>query len=270
MSFSCYRRNFFERRTQSRMIRLGLESFKEYYDYVNANPDEINNFMINFTVNYTNFFRNPEVFERVKQIIISCLEKKNFVLKDNVDIRSLSIYNKICEDQKLEIWSCPCATGEEPYSIAMLLDHLSNNYRSLPDYEIIASDIDNNALKKAKKGIYRSDSLLEIKNFYKKYFKEKSHKITPKYVIDDNLKKWIKFIEEDITSGHKYSSKYDIIFCRYLFIYISRSYRENLIKVLENHLARGGLLILGKTESLFYSQTKLKLLDKDARIYVKL
>ena len=151
----------------------------------------------------------------------------------------------------------------------MLLDQLSENYRNLPDYDIIASDIDKNALKKAKKGIYRPESLSEVKNSYMKYFKEKCNDISTKYVFNENLKKGIKFIEENIINGHELSNKYDVIFCRYLFIYVNRSYRENLIKVLEKHLARGGLLILGKTESLFYSQTKLKLLDKDARIYIK-
>jgi len=266
ISFSCYRRNFFERRINSRMFRLGMENLNDYYNYIISNPSEIDDFLDGFTINYSSFFRNIEVFQKLNQILISCVNNSKTLFKD---ISRLSVYNKIRQRKQLNIWSCPCATGEEPYSIAMLLDQLNKNFKLFPDYEIFASDIDKNALQVAKEGIFKQESLSELKKVYKEYFKEFGHYFKPKYVINENLKNKIHFIEEDITKGHSLANKYDIIFCRYLFIYISRSYRENLVKVLENHLASGGLLILGKTESLFYSQTKLKLLDKDTRLYVK-
>ncbi len=248
------------------MIRLGLDTDMEYYNYLKLNPDELNHFLEGFTINFSGFFRNPEVFQELSQILISCLSQ-NWTIRDK--IKNLSIYNMIRQQQKLKVWSCPCATGEEPYSIAMMFDQIKKKYGKFPDYTINASDIDKNALEKAQKGIYRQDSLSDLDENYMSYFKEHGDKLKRmKYAINDNIKHKINFIEEDVTKGHKVSIKYDIIFCRYLFIYISRSYRQKLIEVLENHLERGGLLVLGMTESLFYAKTQVKLFKKNARIYL--
>ena len=248
------------------MIRLGLDTDMEYYNYLKLNPDELNHFLDGFTINYSGFFRNPDVYEELYQILVSCLGQ-NWTIRDT--IKELSIYDKIRQQQKLKVWSCPCATGEEPYSIALMFDQIKRKYGKFPDYTINASDIDKQVLEKAQKGIYRKESLSDMDEYYKSYFKEHSSKeIMKKYAITDDIKHKISFIEEDVTKGHELSIKYDIIFCRYLFIYISRNYREKLVEVLENHLERGGLLILGKTESLFYSKRKVKLFNKNARMYI--
>ena len=248
------------------MIRLGLDSDLDYYDFLKSHPDEVYHFLDGFTINYSYFFRNPEVFHALLKMIISCLTLNRI---DKPDMKHLSIYEKIRQNKKLKIWSCPCATGEEPYSIAMLFDQIKEKYGKFPEYLINASDIDKSALKKAKIGSYNSESLTDMEENFRSYFKERSNnKIAKKFVISEEIKKKIDFFEEDVIKGHQRTLKYDIIFCRYLFIYINRNYREKLIEVLERHLEKGGLLIIGKTESLFYSKTRLSLYDKNARIYV--
>ena len=141
-------------------------------------------------------------------------------------LTQLSYYQKMknprSEKNTINIWSCPCATGEEPYSLAMILNNLETQVPRFPKYRIVASDIAHEAIAKAKIGIYANDSMKEISDYYeKKYFtKEKTH-FGHNNLINEDLKKNINFVEEDVTEGHKLYHKYDIILCRYLLIYFN-------------------------------------------------
>ncbi|MHA1659366.1 MAG: CheR family methyltransferase [Promethearchaeota archaeon] len=194
------------------------------------------------------------------------LIEKSFLLQT-------SLYNKIkYSKNKIRIWSCACASGEEPYSIAMILDNLKKQIINFPDYKIIASDIDSDALKKAAKGIYTDtdDSMKYIStSFEKKYFSKEKDVHGKKYLLSDQVKNQVEFINEDVTKCHEYSWKYDIIFCRYLLIYINRTNRHQFINIIEEHLEEGGLLFLGKTESLFNTFKNFKLVDPKNHIYLK-
>ncbi len=168
------------------------------------------------------------------------------------------------------IWSCPCASGEEPYSIAMIMDNLKSQIPDFPDYKIVASDIDRKAIYKAKLGIYSGSYTKDVSNYYEnKYFNKKEDYFGYKYMLTNRIKNNVEFIQEDATKGHKYSWKYDIIFCRYLLIYFNREKRDKFLKILENQLKYGGLLILGKTETIFNSKCNFKLVDFRNRIYLK-
>ena len=194
---------------------------------------------------------------------------KNFL--NTFPISQSSLYYKIrFSKESIYIWSCPCASGEEPYSIAMILDDLRNQFIKFPNYKITASDIDLNALQKAKKGIY-INSMEDIPQLYKvKYFTKQKEASRYKYILNEKIKEQIEFICEDVTKGHKYPLKYDIIFCRYLLIYFNRENRKFFLKIIEDHLEEGGLLFLGKTETLFQSNSNLKLIDPKYHIYMKI
>ncbi|MFX1388432.1 MAG: CheR family methyltransferase [Promethearchaeota archaeon] len=174
------------------------------------------------------------------------------------------------QDKFINIWSCPCATGEEPYSLAMILDNLESQVSRFPQYKIIASDISEEAIEKAKIGIYTNDSMKEISDYFEnKYFtKQKTH-FGHNNLIQDRIKNKIEFLVEDITKGHNLPNKYDIIFCRYLLIYFNRENRHKFLKIIENKLVENGILILGKTETLFDSWGSLQLIDSRNRIYIK-
>jgi len=189
-------------------------------------------------------------------------EKTSLYRKINGTSRSKAIIN---------IWSCPCASGEEPYSIAIILDNLKKQIPEFPQFKIIASDIDKDAINKAYIGLYNENVMQEISKFNEEnYFLKNESSFGYKYLINEDIKKYVEFVEEDITKGHKKIKKYDIIFCRYLLIYISREARNSFLDIIEKQLSPGGLLILGKTETLFKSYKTLKLIDNRNHIYLKI
>ncbi len=209
----------------------------------------------------------------------SGLAKSNDLLRNDKrnEIKFLtqtSLYKKVKDPRRSEkiinIWSCPSASGEEPYSIAMILNNLKKQIPLFPKYRINASDIDAEAIGKAKIGIYKDDSMRDMSDYFiNNYFIKSKEIFGNKFKITDEIKNDVNFIKEDITQGHQESWKYDVIFCRYLLIYFNREKRDRFLKLLENKLAWGGLLILGKTETLFNSFSSFKLVDSRNHIYIK-
>jgi len=295
------------------MIRVNCNDPEDYFKQISSQKEEVKKFVDGFTINYTFFFRDYDVFETFQDILLHGLNisKKdvasdikpdpsklaNFRTKANavknqiksriltdrpekyyIDIfiflNQLAFYKKIklvpSEKNSINIWSCPCATGEEPYSIAMIMDNLKTQVPRFPKYRIVASDIAHEAIEKAKFGIYTNDSMKEISDYYEnKYFtKQKTH-FGYNSSISERIKSKVEFVEEDVTKGHNRPYKYDIIFCRYLLIYFNRENRDKFLKIIENRLVENGILILGKTETLFDSWGSLKLIDSRNRIYIK-
>lgn len=295
------------------MIRVNCDVPDDYLEQLSSQEEEIKKFVEGFTINYTYFFRDYDVFETFQDILLHGLNvSKNEVTSDikpdpsklakfrtkanfkknlsknrqlgerpenyYIDIfiflNQLAFYKKLklfpSDKNCINIWSCPCATGEEPYSIAMIMDNLKGQISTFPKYRIVASDIAHDAIEKAKHGVYSNDSMKEISNYFEdKYFtKHKTH-----FGYDNTIKKKIKdtteFIEEDVTKGHARPYKYDIIFCRYLLIYFNRENRAKFLKILEKRLVENGILILGKIETLFDSWGSLQLIDSRNRIYIK-
>ncbi|MFX1345401.1 MAG: CheR family methyltransferase [Promethearchaeota archaeon] len=313
LNFEYYNKAFIEKRIKSRMIRVNCDDPEDYLKRISSQKEEVKKFVDGFTINYTFFFRDYDIFETFQDILLHGLNvsKKdvessikpdpsklaNFRTKSNtaknalkrrqiiekpekfyIDIfiflNQLAFYKKLKfppgEKTSINIWSCPCATGEEPYSIAMIINNLETQVPRFPNYRIVASDIAHDAIEKAKIGIYTNDSMKEISDYYEnKYFtKQKTH-FGHNNLISENIKSKVEFIEEDVTKVHNRPYKYDIIFCRYLLIYFDRENRAKFLKILENRLVENGILILGKTETLFDSWGSLKLIDSRNRIYIK-
>jgi len=314
LNFEYYRQNFIEKRIKARMIRVKCTTLKEYHDYLTLNQEEIWKFLKGFTINYTFFFRDYDVFETFQEIFLDGLNVNKGTIqsfirpsskkiakfrskvnqarnqmniqkssskpeKSYIDIfiflDRLSFYQKLKkprnEKNTIKIWSCPCATGEEPYSIAMILNNLEQQIPNFPNYKIVASDIAKEAIEKAQKGIYSDDSMKEISDYYEqKYFKKNKVHFGHINKISEEIKNKVEFIQEDVTKGHvKPNEKYDIIFCRYLFIYFNKENRHKFLRIIDRHLAENGILILGKTETLFGNFGNLTQIDSRNHIYIK-
>jgi len=250
INFECYKREFVQRRIKARMYRLNMISAEDYLDYISKNKSEFNAFCELFTINYTYFFRNIEIFDYLSQNLKKVRKQKK---------------------SKLKIWSCPCATGEEPYSIAMLFDTLKNTYNHVPNVEIVASDIDGKVLDFAREGVYGAYSIHDTpKTYLNSYFKKKNTHLGPQYVISERVKERVQFIEEDLTNGHSLRNKYDIVFCRNFLIYLNKKSQKRVLKTIASHLVSGGLLIIGKTEMVMNSKSDLfQLSDPKYHFYVK-
>lgn len=231
INLECYKDQFLKRRISYRMNRLNISSNKEYMAYLVKNPLEFNEFKSEFTVNYTYFFRNNEIYKGLMWYFLNNKIKRG---KQNI----------------LKIWSAPCSTGEEPYSIALLFDFIKRNCKKYPNLkvEIVASDIDKEAIENAKKAIYKSHSLHELPPYYNPYFTESNNFYEKIYSLRDDIKEKVKFIEEDLTEGHNLSQKYDIVFCRNLLIYLNKISQEKVLKNISKHLNPQGLLVTGLTE----------------------
>ncbi|MFX0082037.1 MAG: CheR family methyltransferase [Candidatus Hodarchaeota archaeon] len=249
MKFEHYQRNFLEKRIFYRMKHLNFEHYQQYIKYISLNPEEVDLFLDKFTINYTYFFRNFNVFESFEKF--------------------LKIYIKDL-NRPLKIWSAPCATGDEPYSIAILLDQFINLSNGFPDFEINASDIDKNALRLASEGIYGEYSVHEMpENLLNVYFSKKNTQLGPKYIINQKIKDKVRFFQEDIIKGHQANEKFDVIFCRNFIIYINQYAREKLMRVLESRLRNGGLLILGGSETFSPQNTCFETISIRDRFYIK-
>ncbi len=221
-----------------------------------------------------NFRSKTNAVKNLHKIRYLTEKPANYYVDIFIFLNRLSYYRKMkrprSDNNCINIWSCPCATGEEPYSIAMILDNLESQVLRFPKFKIVASDIAHEAIEKAKIGIYTDDSMKEISDYYEnKYFmKQKAH-FGHYNVIKEEIKNKIEFVEEDVTKGQKLPQKYDIIFCRYLLIYFNRENRAKFLKIIEDRLVENGILILGKTETLFDSWGSLQIVDTNNRIYIK-
>ena len=136
LKFDNYLSKFIEKRVYYRIQTLNLNSHEEYLKYLKSNPKEIEEFLNRFTINHTYFFRDSEVFKALKNYF------KNYRTKS-----------------KIRVWSAACATGDEAYTVALILDNLSKKINNFPDFEIVASDIDKRAIKIGKSGVYSEFSL---------------------------------------------------------------------------------------------------------------
>jgi len=246
VDFSGYNRNFLRRRIANRMHRTGTVSLSFYRRFLMENPEELSEFLQNITINVSEFMRNPEVFVKLEMAILQDISRK---IKGRV----------------IRFWTAGCSRGEEPYSLAIILHKLSMLKNSF--IQIVATDIDDIALEQARRGVYNSESLNNLSPSDKKlYF---HHSKDSKYEIADKIKKPIYFKKHDIVRGPDLG-KFDMIICRNVSIYFTRSYQERMYERFCNDLFTNGYLVTGKTEMPPTRMSKrFRTVDFENRIYQK-
>ncbi len=241
-----------ERRLNRRLAVHHLKDFREYYRYLmyDAKRDEELQTIIDIlTVNETYFFREHNQLMAFSEEIMQELRK-----------------NK--DKRKVNIWSAGCSTGEEPYTVAMLMLENKDFYNL--DINIFASDISRRVLKVAREGIYRQNSFRATEQYLiKKYFQEHGKGT---WQISDKVKKLVSFNYLNLldTFRIKLVGKMDIIFCRNVLIYFDKATRKKVIENFYDILAEGGYLLLGHTESLINISTAFTLKHlKNDMVYQK-
>lgn len=213
------------------LIKEGaIKDLNHFYYNLITNDRELQNFINFLTVNETYFFREFEQLKAFAEVI----------LPEVVEFKRKSGENKI------KIWVAGCATGDEAYTIAIILsEFLEKDFL----YEIYASDIDTNALGAAEKGVYEARNVRFVHHYYlNKYFD-----ITKegKFQIKEELKRNIKFLHHNLVDFSKYFifSKSDFVFCRNVLIYFGDEQRKKVIDKMYEILNCGGYLFLGHSES---------------------
>lgn len=226
---------FVSKRVQKRIEELGLISVSEYIRMLRfSDPEgvEFQNLVDLLTVNETYFFRDyPQLQAFAEHCLQDVVERKQ---KNG--------------DQKLRIWSAPCSTGEEPYTLGIILHAMLENMRHW-DIEILASDIDRNVLKTACAACYGKRSLRDVPPEYlQAYF---SHVNNGTYQVAEKVKKLIRFEHMNLSAKEAVRSKrhFDFIFCRNLLIYFDDVSRKQLVDHFYLALNPGGYIFLGSSES---------------------
>jgi chemotaxis protein methyltransferase CheR len=232
-----------ERRLNRRLEQHQLKSFEEYYHFLRYDrkrEEEIVVLVDNLTTNETYFFREVAQLKAFSEEILPELRSRNAGKKS------------------LRIWSAGCSTGEEPYTIAILLLESGNWWRDW-QVEIMGSDINQRVLHTARKGMYKKGSHRATPpNMLRKYFIEEDK---GDYRIVDAVRQLVSFSYVNLLDPYKTSliRDLDIIFCRNVIIYFDRDAKKKVIETFYDKLQEGGYLLLGHSESLINISTAFTL-----------
>ena len=253
-----YRRSFVRRKIESRMRENHIKTFKEYLQLLKKSKDEHIKLFDAIGVNVTRFFRDYSTFKYLRDVILPSISHE-------MQQRGLKTFR---------IWSAGCATGEEAYSMAILLNEIFGEKINEYIISIYGTDIDREALNKAKIGTFDEKSLAETPTHYiKKYFVKISNdkeRFGCKYKVKDNVRRLIRFKYHDLTSG-KSMGVFNMILCRNVIIYFAKDIRERLFSFFYNSLRDFGYLILGKTEVIPQEVGNLfEPINPEERIYQKI
>lgn len=220
-------------RLARRLRDLGLTTVESYIDYFSSpeGRDELPNLINAMTTNLTRFFREAHHFETLRH---DCLAEKHAQAQAGAD-------------RKVRIWSAGCSSGMEPYSIAMTMA------ASLPqlaswDALILATDIDTKMLDKGKAGLYPADDLSEVPAALRKRYARRA--ASGMVVMDDVLKRHIRFRKLNLLHDWPFKGQFDVIFCRNVLIYFDKETRDSLVARFVERLRPGGTLFLGHSEAL--------------------
>lgn len=221
IDLSLYKERQMKRRIDSLIKRHGQETYDGYYELLNRDKATFDEFVNYLTINVSEFYRNPNQWD---------------ILRDDV-------IPKLLEGKKtLKVWSAACSTGEEPYTLAMVL----SNHFPLKDIKILAADIDREAINKAKNGIYSDKAVVGVpKHFLEKYFT----KIGPAFKINDEIKHCVEFKQMNLLSD-AYPTNYDLIVCRNVMIYFTEEAKEEMYHNFNKALVKNGVLFVGSTEQI--------------------
>lgn len=233
IDLTLYKEAQMKRRLTSLRDKNGYPTFDHYLSAINRDESLLEEFLDRITINVSGFYRNVKRWNVLQSFIFPQIIK-----------------NK----QQLTIWSAACSTGEEPYSVAMMLqEHFPDT-----DFYILATDIDNRVLEKAKRGIYPEQSLKELPDHLKeKYFKQDQKW----YHLDNTIKQHVQFKKHDLLKD-TYPANIDLILCRNVLIYFTDEAKAAIYEKLSQSLKENGVLFVGSTEQIFSpDQYHLTLMD---------
>lgn len=237
----------------SRLIRrlkvLQMNSFAEYIDYVlssEGRQDEWSHLINTVSTNKTDFFREPQHFEYLSRRLLP----------------QLSTGMRQRGKRVLRIWSAGCSSGEEPYTLAIVL---SEYERATPGFQfsITATDINSQVLEQAAQGIYADETIAPVPGVLKhRYFMKGKGKRAGSHRVIPELRHKTMFRRLNLmTDSFGFKLKFDIIFCRNVIIYFDKSTQLQLFSKFHHNLARGGYLFIGHSENLQGMEDKFRKID---------
>ena len=222
IDLSLYKEAQMKRRLTSLYEKKGYKSFKDYFEAIHNDKELLEEFLDRMTINVSEFYRNAQRWD--------VLEKKIFP-------------KLLAQNKKLKIWSAACSTGEEPYSLAMVL----SSHVPVRDIAILATDLDLGVIERAKVGLYPERSLKEVPApIVKEYFNNEGHF----YQVKDEIKKTVTFKQQNLLED-RYDTGFDLIVCRNVMIYFTEEAKDQIYMNFSKSLKTGGILFVGSTEQIF-------------------
>ena len=245
--FSLYKASTVNRRIERRMAVHQIGTMAEYVRYLQQNPDEITALFRDLLIGVTNFFRDPEAFKGLEDQIIP----KLFADKPAGAL--------------IRVWVPGCSTGEEAYSIAMLLQERMETLKQGFKAQVFATDIDSQAIVTARAGLYPASVATDISpERLTRFFKAESD--GGNYHIDKGIRDMLVFSEQSVIKDPPFS-KLDLISCRNLLIYMSGDLQKKLIPLFHYALNPDGVLFLGTSESVGEFVDLFATLDRKVKLY---
>jgi chemotaxis methyl-accepting protein methylase len=248
LSLDAYKDKCLRRRIAVRMRAHGVDTYSAYLTLLQRNPEEYERLKAVITINVTRFYRNAETWNLVRTALLPDLCRE--------------------ERGELRAWSAGCSSGEEPYTLAMLMaEHLDGQGR--PDrlglVTVDATDIDRRCLERAHAARYKREALFDVPaNLAERYFEIHGSECR----VVERVRRQVLVRASDLCTDPPPRRNYHLILCRNVVIYFARAAQERIFSAFVEALAPGGFLILGKVESLFgRARDRLTLLDPRERIY---
>lgn len=226
IDLSSYKEAQMKRRLIALRDQNGCHDFYAFYKKMTDIPAVFHAFLDRMTINVSSFYRNQKRWQ--------VLEEK--VLPRLLETRS-----------RLKVWSAACSTGEEPYTLAIVL----SRFFPLSNISILATDVDDQVLKRAKEGCFAEQAFEEIPESVKlKFFKKRD---SLHWEVNERLKDVIRFEKHNMLE-EPFSKNFDLIVCRNVLIYFTNEAKEKLYRKFNEALTPGGVLFVGSTEQIFYPE----------------
>lgn len=225
IDLNSYKERQMKRRIESLISKRGFNGYDQYYNSLTKDKDIYKEFINYITINVSEFYRNPKQWDVLENSIIP-------------DIKSKS-------RSSIKVWSAACSSGQEPYSLAMLLSKFYQNR----EIKIIATDIDEAILAKAKAGRFDEKTIAGIPSDYRsKYVINEGND----YIVKDEIKRCIEFKKHNLLRD-PYPSNLDLIVCRNVLIYFTEDAKSSIYKNFNKALKKDGVLFVGSTEQIINS-----------------
>lgn len=222
IDLALYKEAQMKRRLTSLYEKKGYKSFVDFFRAVEADRNLMNEFLDRMTINVSEFYRNGKRWEVLQNKIFPKL---------------------LAHNKRLKVWSAACSTGEEPYSLAMVL----SQHVPLSQVQIQATDLDENVIQKAKLAVYPERSLAEVPaNIKAKYFAQEGNF----YRVTDDIKRTVTFKRHNLLKD-TYESNFDLIVCRNVMIYFTEEAKDQIYANFSKALRPGGILFVCSTEQIF-------------------
>ena len=245
--FSQYKPSTINRRIERRMALHQIEKIERYFKYLQDTPEEVEALFRDFLIGVTSFFRDPDAFK---------------VLEDRIIPDLFSSKNA---DDTIRVWMAGCSTGEEAYSIAILIQEYIEEQKQGCNFQVFATDIDSNAIATARAGLYPESIATDISpKRLARFFT-----IDPDgsfYRINKKIREMMIFSEHNLIRDPPFS-KLDLISCRNLLIYMGEDLQKKLISLFHYALLPGGSLFLGSSESVGVFSDLFEVVDRKAKLY---